>query len=156
MQLLVLAVGTRQPDWVNNGYNEYARRFPSHLNLQLKEIPAAKRGKSTSIDKLKQDEAEKILGTIPDGAFVVALDEHGKSVNTRELSGRLADWLQGGQDVVFMIGGADGLDDSCLQRANWRWSLSPLTLPHGLVRVMLAEQLYRANSLLEGHPYHRE
>ena len=156
MRLQVLAVGTRQPDWVNRGYDEYARRFPPHLNLQLKELPAAKRGKGVSADKLKQAEADKILGATPDGAYVVALDEHGKTVNTRELSARLSEWQQDGRDVVFMIGGADGLDETCLQRADWCWSLSPLTLPHGLVRVILAEQLYRANSLLEGHPYHRE
>lgn len=155
MRLLLLAVGNRQPDWVDSGYAEYARRFPPHLNLQLTEISAARRGKAAVADKIKQEEGERLLKAIPDGAYVIALDEHGQSVTTRALADKLADWLQTGRDVVLMIGGADGLPPDCLQRADWRWSLSPLTLPHGLARVMVAEQLYRANSLLEGHPYHR-
>ncbi len=156
MRLLLLAVGSRQPDWINNGFNEYCRRFPPHLSLELREIAAARRNKSSSDAKNKQEEGERLLKTIPHDACVIALDERGQSINTRELSEKLSDWLHAGRDVVFMIGGADGLADQCLQRADWRWSLSPLTLPHGLVRVMVAEQLYRAHSLLEGHPYHRE
>lgn len=156
MRMQLLAVGARQPAWVNDGYNEYARRFPPHLNLQLQEINAAKRGKSSITDKIKQEEGDRILKAIPDGAYAIALDERGQSITTRVLSHKLEDWLQVGRDIALMIGGADGLSDDCIDRADWRWSLSPLTLPHGLVRIMVAEQLYRANSLLEGRPYHRE
>lgn len=156
MRILLLAVGARQPEWVNSGYNEYARRLPAHLDLQLREIPAARRSKNTTADKLKREEGERLLKAVADDTHVIALDERGQSVTTRGLSDKLAEWLQTGRDMAFMIGGADGLDETCLQRADWRWSLSPLTLPHGLVRVMVAEQLYRAHSLLEGHPYHRE
>lgn len=156
MRMLLLAVGARQPAWVYDGYNEYARRFPAHLNLKMQEISAARRGKSSIIDKIRQAEGERLRKAIPDGDHVIALDERGQSVTTRALSSKLSDWLQGGRNVTFMIGGADGLASECLDRADWCWSLSPLTLPHGLVRVMVAEQLYRAWSLLEGHPYHRE
>lgn len=155
MRLLLLAVGSRQPDWVNNGFNEYSRRFPPHLNLHLQEIAAAKRSKNTVTDRIKQEEGERLLKTIPHDALVVALDELGKTVSTRGLADKLADWQYTGRDIVFLIGGADGLSTDCLQRADWQWSLSPLTLPHGLVRILVAEQLYRAHSLLEGHPYHR-
>lgn len=156
MRLLLLAVGQRQPAWVDAGYREYERRFPPHLKLQLFEIPASRRAKTSAADKLRTEEGERLLKAIPDGAFVIALDERGESVSTQALSDKLSDWLQAGRDIVLMIGGADGLADKCLQRADWRWSLSPLTLPHGLVRILVAEQLYRANSLLENHPYHRK
>lgn len=156
MRMLLLAVGARQPEWVNSGYTEYARRLPAHLDLQLREIPAARRSKNTTTDKSRREEGERLLKAVTDDTHVIALDEGGQAVTTRGLSDRLAEWQQAGRDVIFMIGGADGLDESCLQRADWCWSLSPLTLPHGLVRVMVAEQLYRAHSLLEGHPYHRE
>jgi len=156
MRLLLLAVGSRQPDWVNNGFNEYSRRFPPHLTFHLQEIAAAKRSKNTATDRIKQEEGERLLKALPHDALVVALDEHGKTVSTRGLADKLADWQHTGRDIVFLIGGADGLAADCLQRTDWHWSLSPLTLPHGLVRIMVAEQLYRAHSLLEGHPYHRE
>lgn len=156
MRLLLLAVGNRQPDWVQDGYREYERRFPPHLTLKLQEINAPRRGKARDAGQIREEEGERLLRAIPVGAYVIALDERGQSITTHVLSGRLADWLQVGRDVVLMIGGADGLADGCLQRADWRWSLSPLTLPHGLARIMVAEQLYRANSLLAGHPYHRE
>ncbi len=156
MRLLLLAVGARQPEWINNGYHEYARRFPPQLNLQLQEIAAARRGKTSVTEKLKHEEGERLLKAIPDGAYVIALDEHGQSLTTRILANKLSDWQQIGRDVALLIGGADGLAEGCLQRADWRWSLSPLTLPHGLVRIVVAEQLYRASSLLEGHPYHRD
>lgn len=155
MRLLLLAVGKRQPKWVDSACNEYIRRYPPHCKLQLKEIAAAKRGQSPNIDQIREEEGERLFNTIPDGAYVVALDEHGQMVTTRVLANNLSDWLMVGRDVVLLVGGPDGLHDGCLQRADWRWSLSPLTLPHGLVRVMAIEQLYRALSLLEGHPYHR-
>lgn len=156
MRLRLLATGTRQPEWVVTAYDEYARRLPPHCSLELIEIPTARRGKTADVQKNMEAEGERLLKAIPDGAYVVALDEHGQSVTTRILSNNLSDWLQVGRDVALLIGGPDGLAEGCLQRADWRWSLSPLTLPHGLVRVMVAEQLYRAHSLLQGHPYHRE
>lgn len=156
MRLRLLATGTRQPEWVVTAYDEYARRLPPHCRLELIEIPTARRGKTADVEKNMEAEGERLLKAIPDGAYVVALDEHGQSVTTRILSNNLSDWLQVGRDVALLIGGPDGLAEGCLQRADWRWSLSPLTLPHGLVRVMVAEQLYRAHSLLQGHPYHRE
>lgn len=156
MRLLLLAVGTRQPGWVNDGFKEYAKRLPAHCPLELIEIPAARRNKSARIDQLRQDEYTRILKAVPGSASVIALDERGKTRTTRDMADHLENWLQDGRDVAFIIGGADGLDKTCLDRAEWHWSLSPLTLPHGLVRVIVAEQLYRAWSLLEGHPYHRE
>lgn len=155
MRLLLLAVGTRQPRWINDGFNEYAKRLPAHCSLELVEIPAARRNKSTHVDQSRQDECTRILKAVPDSAGIIALDEHGKTRTTRDMADHLGNWLQDGRDMAFTIGGADGLDKTCLDRAEWHWSLSPLTLPHGLVRVIVAEQLYRAWSLLEGHPYHR-
>lgn len=156
MRLRLLATGTRQSEWIVNGYNEYVRRLPPHCRLDLVEVTATRRTKSTDVEKNREAEGERLLKAIPDRAYVVALDEHGQSVTTRVLSNKLSDWLQVGRDVALLIGGPDGLTEGCLQRADWRWSLSTLTLPHGLVRIMVAEQIYRAWSLLEGHPYHRE
>jgi 23S rRNA (pseudouridine1915-N3)-methyltransferase len=155
MRLLLLAVGTRQPGWVNDGFREYARRLPAHCPLKLLEIPAAKRGKTNDTGKLRSEEAERLLKKVPAGARVIVLDEHGKSRTTHDMAMQVDDWLRDGRDVAFIIGGPDGLDKSCLDRAEWHWSLSSLTLPHGLARVIVAEQLYRAWSLREGHPYHR-
>lgn len=155
MRLLLLAVGTRQPGWVSDGFNEYAKRLPAHCPLELIEIPAARRNKAINVDQSRQDESARILKAIPAATGVIALDERGKMRSTRDMADHLGSWLQDGRDMTFIIGGPDGLDKSCLERAEWRWSLSPLTLPHGLVRVIVAEQLYRAWSLLEGHPYHR-
>ncbi|MEX2516487.1 MAG: 23S rRNA (pseudouridine(1915)-N(3))-methyltransferase RlmH [Gammaproteobacteria bacterium] len=156
MRLLLLAVGQRQPDWVNTAFAEYAKRLPAHCKLVLHEITAGNRKQTPDIERIKREESERLLKAIPATAVVIALDEHGRSLNTRELSNHFNDWLQDGRDVAMLVGGADGLDQSCLDRADWHWSLSALTLPHGLARIMVAEQLYRAWSLLEGHPYHRE
>ncbi|MEA5445660.1 23S rRNA (pseudouridine(1915)-N(3))-methyltransferase RlmH [Gammaproteobacteria bacterium AB-CW1] len=154
MRIRLLAVGQRQPAWINDGFREYARRLPHECRLQLKEITPGRRGSGRTADGARAEEAERILKTVGDDRLV-ALDERGKSVDTLKLSGWLGDWLMDGRDLSLVIGGADGLDASVLERADRRWSLSPLTLPHGLVRVIVAEQLYRAWSVRSGHPYHR-
>lgn len=156
MRLRLVAVGTRMPAWVEAGFEEYRKRMPRECPLDLVEVPLAKRGKSGSAGQWQQEEGEGILQQIRDRDWVVALDVKGKSWSTPQLSERIGKWQMSGQDVVLMVGGPDGLSEACLHRAQERWSLSALTLPHPLVRVMLSEQLYRAWSLLQGHPYHRE
>jgi 23S rRNA (pseudouridine1915-N3)-methyltransferase len=143
------------PKWVTEGYQEYAKRLPRECSLVLKEIDPAKRNKSAKPQQMMEEEAKRIQAAIPKGAHVVALDVLGKSWSTETLSENMKDWLQGGQDIALLIGGPDGLSPSCLQLARQRWSLSALTMPHPLVRVLLAEQLYRGWTLIQGHPYHR-
>lgn len=155
MKLKLLAVGQKMPQWVNDGYQEYARRLPRDCSLNLIEIAPAKRGKTSQPQQWMQEESKRILSNIDTSDHVVALDVIGKSWSTPELAENLATWQQQGSDVSLVIGGPDGLDPACLQRANQRWSLSALTLPHPLVRVLLAEQLYRAWTILQNHPYHR-
>ena len=156
MKLSVLAVGHRMPAWVTAGYEEYARRMPREMPLQLKELKPAQRSSAGDTARWLQTEAERINAAAPAGLLRVVLDEHGRSFPTRMLAEHLERWRGDGRDVAFIIGGADGLAPELKAGAGLLWSLSPLTLPHGLVRVMLAEQLYRAASLLAGHPYHRE
>ncbi len=156
MRLLVLAVGARMPDWVDAGFAAYAKRFSRGQPLTLKTIRTAARGRGGNVTKARGAEAEKLLAAVPKNATIVALDEHGSAWSTKALAQRLADWRAQGRDCAFLIGGPDGLDQTCLSKAQQVWSLSPLTLPHGLVRVIVAEQLYRAQSINEGHPYHRD
>ena len=156
MRIHLLALGTRRPGWEREGYEHYARRLPPQCRLELTEIPIEKRTRSTSVNTLLAREGQRMLRLIPRDAFCIALDESGKRRTTRELADALAGWLQGGRDIAMLIGGPDGLARECLCTADERWSLSPLTLPHGLCRIVLAEQLYRAWSLLQGHPYHRD
>ncbi|MEC9358853.1 MAG: 23S rRNA (pseudouridine(1915)-N(3))-methyltransferase RlmH [Pseudomonadota bacterium] len=155
MRIRLIAVGTRMPAWVETAYADYAGRLPRELRLELMEIPVATRGKNPDIARLKQQEGERMLKLVSERDRVIALDERGQGWSSEELAQRLARWQQDGLDVDLLVGGPDGLADGCLQRAESRWSLSPLTLPHALVRVLLAEQLYRAWSLLANHPYHR-
>tara|TARA_R110001606_G_scaffold361754_5_gene515043 strand:+ start:38191 stop:38661 length:471 start_codon:yes stop_codon:yes gene_type:complete len=155
MKLNLLAVGTKMPAWVTDGYQEYAKRMPRECSIQLHEISPAKRGKSGSPSQWMREEGERILAAIPDSHHVVALDVQGKSWHTEELAEQLKSWMADGRDVSLIVGGPDGLTDECLQRANQRWSLSALTLPHPLVRIVLAEQLYRAWTVIQNHPYHR-
>jgi 23S rRNA (pseudouridine1915-N3)-methyltransferase len=143
------------PDWVKSGYDEYAKRLPRECRLQLVEIPAGKRGKGANLARAIREEGERMLAALPKEAHVIALDMRGKQWDTPQLAQRLKDWLQDGHDVALLTGGPDGLAESCLKRADHLWSLSKLTLPHPLVRIVVAEQLYRAWSLLKGHPYHR-
>ena len=155
MKIRLLAAGTRLPGWVDAACADYARRFGSDLRFELVEIPLAERGARADLARATAREGEKMLGLIRAGDFVVALEVGGKPMST----GQLALWLEArrreGQDLVFLIGGPDGLAPGCLERADLRLSLSALTFPHGLARVMLIEQLYRACSVNKGHPYHR-
>jgi len=155
VRIHLLAVGTRMPDWVSAGYREYARRLPRECSLQLVELPAGGRGKGRSVPQARTEEGRQLLAAIPRDCTVVALDEHGSQWTTAALAARLQEWLGSGRDVALLVGGPDGLDESCLARADLSWSLSGLTFPHALVRVLLAEQLYRAWTLTTGHPYHR-
>lgn len=143
------------PEWVKTGYQEYAKRLPPECRLSLIEIAPGKRGKNADIARVVQGEGERMLASIPKDSCVIALDVRGTEWGTEQLSAQLRDWLQSGRDVALLIGGPDGLAESCLKRAQFKWSLSKLTLPHTLVRVVAAEQLYRAWSILKGHPYHR-
>ena len=155
MRVLLIAVGTRQPTWVQAGYEQYARRLSGSLKMELVEIPLGRRSTSGPARKAVAQEAGRMLRAIPSGARVVALDVNGASWSTPQLAERVLDWMAGGAPVCLLVGGPDGLSSSVLERAHERWSLSPLTLPHGLVRPLVAEALYRAFSLTRGHPYHR-
>lgn len=155
MRIQVIAVGTRLPQWQQQGFQEYARRLPRECAVQLTEIPAAARAKSKPTKQAIQKESERMLAAVHKSDYVVALDQPGAQYSSEDLSGLLATWLAQGRHLALLIGGADGLSEACRSRAELRWSLSELTLPHGLVRVMVAEQIYRAWSMLQGHPYHR-
>jgi 23S rRNA (pseudouridine1915-N3)-methyltransferase len=143
------------PDWVQAGIGEYQKRFGPDVNLQWKEIALGNRGKNADIARAMAGEGEQMLAAIGKGDRVVALDVLGKSWSTPQLAQELAQWQQGGQGISLLVGGPDGLSPECLARADQRWSLSALTLPHPLVRILLAEQLYRAWSINHNHPYHR-
>ncbi len=155
MDITLIAAGTRMPAWVNEGYREYARRLPHECRLQLVEIPLGQRGRSASTQRAVSEEGKRMLAATDPRQLVIAMDVAGRSWSTGQLAERLAAWLQDGRDVSLLIGGPDGLADTCLERAELRWSLSALTLPHTLVRVLLAEQLYRAWTVIRHHPYHR-
>jgi 23S rRNA (pseudouridine1915-N3)-methyltransferase len=143
------------PAWVTAGYTEYARRLPHECSLQLVEIPVSKRRKSLPPARAMQEEGQLMLAAIPAGSLVIALDVTGKSWSTEVLAERLQHWMAGGRDVALLVGGPDGLAPECLASSDMTWSLSTLTYPHALVRIILAEQLYRAWSINVGHPYHR-
>jgi 23S rRNA (pseudouridine1915-N3)-methyltransferase len=155
MQLLVAAVGKRMPAWVQQGWEEYARRFPRGLSLTLKEVPLARRGANAAVDALRSAEGGALLGAAPTGFRQVALDQGGRQWSTAELAAELERWMREEHGVCFLVGGPDGLADECLARADDVWSLGRLTLPHPMVRVILAEQLYRAWTITQNHPYHR-
>jgi len=155
MQISLITIGHRMPDWVTQGYNEFARRMPPECQLQLIELPLSKRSKGSDLARLMMQEGERMLATIPKDALVVALEVEGKAWSTPQLARQLEGWLQMGRNVVLLIGGPEGLARACREKAEVRWSLSPLTLPHPLVRVVVAEQLYRAMSIIKNHPYHK-
>jgi 23S rRNA (pseudouridine1915-N3)-methyltransferase len=155
LKVRLIAVGTRMPKWVGDGVAEFQVRLPREWRFEIVEIPVATRGDNADIDKLKRAEGEKMLRAVPDGAEVIAFDERGTALDTLGWAKTLRDWQRTGRDVALLIGGPDGLAPACLERATRQWSLSKLTLPHALVRVLVLEQLYRAWSVTQGHPYHR-
>ena len=155
MRFHLIAVGTRMPEWVNDGYAEFAGRLPPECRLHLVEIPMVKRIQAQDRMRSIQQEGARLLAAVPKGSRVWALDVAGREYSTEELAGEMKQWLQGGRELALLVGGPDGLAAECLERAERRWSMSRLTLPHMMVRIVVAEQLYRAWSLLHGHPYHR-
>jgi len=155
MVIHFIVIGQKMPKWVAEGYAEYAKRLPKSCELRLVELPMAVRSKHANIEKLKLEEAKRIQAALPKGVYLVVLDEQGQQPDTLKLAHHMETWLAGGQDIALVVGGPDGLDASLLQQAQWKWSLSKLTLPHPLVRILVAEQLYRAWSVLQNHPYHR-
>lgn len=155
MRLRLICVGQKMPDWVSTGFGDYARRMPPELPVELVEIPVAHRGKNPDISRLMQRESDAILAATGPKDRVIALEVGGRPWSTEKLANQLESWQQDGRDVSFLVGGPDGLAEDCRKRADQQWSLSPLTLPHPLVRIVLAEQLYRAWSITRNHPYHR-
>lgn len=155
MHIRLLAVGDRQPPWVDEAFGIYAERFPREWKFRLDTIATVRRGKNDKSQRAMAAEGERILSKLGSTEQVVLLDERGKQLTSKSLAARLTDWQSVARDLCFVIGGPDGVSDSCRQRADFTWSLSPLTLPHGMARVLLSEQLYRAWTLQSGHPYHR-
>jgi len=147
MRLWIIAVGHKMPDWVSKACQEYQKRMPSDCTIEIKELKP---------DISPAKEAGKIIAAIPKGAVVIALDEHGIDLRTQAIADHLTNWRTNGQDVAFLIGGANGLDPSLKANGGLTWKLSSLTLPHAFARLVLIEQLYRAWTILQGHPYHRE
>lgn len=154
MVIRVVAAGSKSPAWVSAGYEEFARRMPRECRLELNELPAVRRLKGAPAERSRRTEGERMIRAIGRDHHVVALDTRGREWNTEELASQLERWLLHPGGVTLLIGGPDGLAPACLERADQVWSLSRLTFPHQLVRVMVAEQLYRAWSYLKGHPYH--
>jgi 23S rRNA (pseudouridine1915-N3)-methyltransferase len=155
MHIRLIAVGDRQPSWVDTAFENYSQRLPQQWQFRLDLIATAPRTKNSAAETAKLAEGQKVLAKIKAPECVVVLDERGKEFSSQELAARLDDWQSDGRDLTFVIGGPDGVSEACMDRADLRWSLSKLTLPHGLARVIFAEQLYRAWSLTTGHPYHR-
>ncbi|PQK81365.1 23S rRNA (pseudouridine(1915)-N(3))-methyltransferase RlmH [Pantoea ananatis] len=156
MKLQLVAVGTKMPDWVQTGFMEYLRRFPKDMPFELTEVPARKRGKNADIKRILEKEGEAMLAATGKGNRIVTLDIPGQPWETPQLAQQLERWKQDGRDVSLLIGGPEGLAPACKAAAEQSWSLSTLTLPHPLVRVLVAESLYRAWSITTNHPYHRE
>lgn len=156
MKIRLISVGTKMPSWVKEGTTEYSKRIERDLNFFLVEVPLAKRAKNQSAEVSKAKEGVDLRAQIKPGDYVVALDVVGKPFSTADLAGRIQNFRANGRDLAFLVGGPDGLDAACLARSDARWSLSALTLPHPLVRILIIEQLYRAASINSGHPYHRE
>ncbi len=153
MKFFIVAVGHRMPGWVDAGFADYAGRMPREMRVELVALKPAHRGGGER--RAIESEGERILAAVPEGCAITALDERGTAITTMDLARRLARWRQSGRNIAFLIGGADGLSENVKKCSDAVWSLSPLTLPHGLARVLLAEQLYRAASILHNHPYHR-
>lgn len=155
MRLQIYSFSAKQPQWVQDGFDEYARRMPAELALQLRELKPEQRKSGMTTATLLANEAQRLRAALPAQARIIALDERGQDLDTQTLARKLERWRQDGDDVAFLIGSADGLDPQLKASAHERFKLSSMTLPHGLVRILLAEQLYRAWSILSNHPYHR-
>lgn len=155
MKIKVLTIGTKMPAWVNEGVREYVKRLPRDMALEIIELPLAARARNADLQRLIQKEADSMMAHIQPNDHVVALEVSGQNWSTEKLAANLETWQMSGQNVVILIGGPDGLGEVCRQRANQQWSLSALTFPHPIVRVVLAEQLYRAWTITQHHPYHR-
>jgi 23S rRNA (pseudouridine1915-N3)-methyltransferase len=155
MKITVVAVGQRQPPWADAAVNEYLSRLPAEFKVECKLVKAEPRSGNVPLARLLSAEATRVRAAVPRDALLIALDERGKDWTTQQLADQLQRWRDSAEDVAFAIGGADGLDTDLKQEARTLLRLSSMTLPHSLARVMLAEQLYRASSMLAGHPYHR-
>lgn len=156
MHIRLLAVGDRQPAWVDDAFDTYVSRLPREWRFRLDTLPTVRRGRNERAGQAMAAEGERILAKLSSGEDAILLDERGTQLTSRGLAERLTGWQADGRDLCFLIGGPDGVSDAVRERARFTWSLSALTLPHGLARVLFAEQLYRAWSLQTGHPYHRE
>lgn len=156
MDIIITAVGTRMPNWVDEAFAEYQKRMPREAKIKLVEIKPDKRDGGKTAQQVVGVEAARIEDALPKDCIRIVLDEHGKTMTSQALAQKMQAWLGSGRNVALIIGGADGLAPEIKASADMLWALSPLTLPHGMVRVLLAEQLYRAHSILHNHPYHRE
>jgi len=156
MKLFILAVGNKMPEWITHGFNEYTKRMPREATISLIEIKPEPRTTGKTVPQIMEAEAQRIESALPKDVTRIVLDERGAHLTTKQMAQKMHDWMGGGRDVAFIIGGADGLHESVRSSAHQLLALSALTLPHAMVRVLLAEQLYRAYSLLHNHPYHRE
>ncbi len=156
MYIYLLTIGQRPSAWVRAGYTEYATRMSGDIKLKLVEVAAVKRTRKADLRRIAQTEAERLLEATPTGSRIIALDERGKMLDTPELAQKMEQWQADGRNIALWVGGPEGLTHVARARAEWLWSLSPLTFPHPLVRVIVVEQLYRASSILRHHPYHRE
>ncbi|MBE9559499.1 MAG: 23S rRNA (pseudouridine(1915)-N(3))-methyltransferase RlmH [Proteobacteria bacterium] len=155
MKINLIAIGNKMPDWVNAASDDFVKRLPAEIKINPILLPLIKRGKNPDIPRIVRDESRKILNAVPKDSQLVVLDVRGRAVTTMKLSALLETWLQQGQDVSIVIGGPDGVSDELLSKASMKLSLSALTFPHPLVRVILLEQIYRAWSIINNHPYHR-
>lgn len=156
MHMHLIAVGNRMPAWIKEGFQEFNRRLSGEYRLDLVEIPPAKKSKSMSVEIARKQESDAIRRALPGNALVVVLEVQGRQFTSTSFALQLQQWLVQGKEICFVVGGADGLDDEIRESADLQWSLSGMTLPHALVRVLIAEQVYRAWSILNHHPYHRE
>lgn len=155
MKIRLLAVGSKMPAWVTEGYQEYCKRLPIDFQLELVELPLGHRGKGANKERAIRTEGDAMLAAIPKGDKVIALCVEGKNWSTEQLAMQAEGWRMEGKNISLLVGGPDGLDSRCVAQADQRWSLSGLTLPHPLVRIIVAEQIYRAWTLLQSHPYHK-